>query len=322
VRIVGTGIARLPHHQSNEELAPLLGITAAEIESLTGVKRRYVGAASMDLPTLHAEACRQALGDGGPPDLIINASVGFHQLIPDTTIFIQRALGLEGIAGFSMHATCLTFLHTLQIADAYLRGGTYRRILVTSAEFNSRVRDFRHPESAALLGDAGAALVLEPSPDGGIVHASIRAWPEAAELTRVDGFGLRKHPLALETTPQDYLFAMDGPAVLRAACKRFVQHMQQFWKASGLGPESIDLVVPHQPSAAGMRFLERYGFARERTVNVLEDYGNCASVSLPLALATAHREGRLSSGSNVLFVGTGAGLSVGSIVMRCAAEPS
>lgn len=321
VRVVGSGIATLPHHQSNAELAELLGMSADEIERMSGVRRRYVGAADMDLPTLHAMACREALAEGGPPDLIINASVGFHQLIPDTTIFIQRALGLDGIPGFSVHATCLSFLHAVQLAHAYLRTGAYRRILVSSAELNSRVRNFAEPESAALLGDAGAALVLEAcdDPGAGILHASIKAWPAGAELTEVRGFGLRKHPLAPETAPSDYLFSMDGAALLKAASRRFVQHMNAFWDAARIDRDEIDLVVPHQPSGSGLRFLARYGFAPEKIVNILPDYGNCASVSLPLALALACREGRLHDGDKLLLVGTGAGLAVGAILWRWSA---
>jgi 3-oxoacyl-[acyl-carrier-protein] synthase-3 len=320
VRVVGSGIAQLDHHQTNAELAERLGMSADEIERVSGVRRRYVGGPELDLPTLHALACREALGDGGPPDLILNASVGFHQLIPDTSIFIQRALGLEGIPGFSMHGTCLSFLYALQLADTYLRSGVYRRILVSSAELNSRVRNFAEPESAALLGDAGAAVVLEACTDAsaGIVHCSIRAWPDTAELTQLTGFGLRKHPLHPETTPDDYLFRMDGTAVLRAASRRFLQHMNQFWQSSGLSKDDIDLVVPHQPSGSGLRFLERYGFGPEKIVNILPDYGNCAAVSLPLALAIALREDRLRSGQKLLFVGTGAGLAVGAVVFQWA----
>lgn len=320
VRVVGTGIAKLTHHQQNAELAPHLGMSAIEIERLTGVRARYVGESSLDLPTMHAMASREALGKGGPPDLILNASVGFHQLIPDTSIFIQRALGYEGIPGFSMHATCLSFLYALQLADVYLRAGTYRRILVTSAELNSRVRDFAEPESAALLGDAAAAVVLEACDDAqaGVRHCSIRAWPQTAELTQVTGFGLRKHPLDAETKPSDYLFGMDGTAVLKAASRRFVQHMNQFWESAGVAREEIDLVVPHQPSGSGLRFLERYGFAADKVINILPDYGNCASVSLPLALAIAHRDGRLHAGNKLLLVGTGAGLAVGAIVFQWA----
>lgn len=321
VRIVGTGVAKLAHHESNEELSERLGMSPAEIERLSGVRARYVGGPTMDLPTLHALACREALADGGPPDLILNASVGFHQLIPDTTIFIQRALGLEGIPGFSMHGTCLSFLYALQLADAYLRAGTYRRILVSSAELNSRVRNFAEPESAALLGDAGAAVVLEAcreAPQAGVLHCSVRAWPQSAELTQLTGFGLRKHPLDPETRPSDYLFTMDGTAVLKAASRRFLQHMSQFWQSSGLSKDDIDLVVPHQPSGTGLRFLERYGFAPTKIVNILPDYGNCGAVSMPLALALAHREGRLCAGHKVLFVGTGAGLAVGAIAFAWA----
>jgi 3-oxoacyl-[acyl-carrier-protein] synthase-3 len=321
VRVVGSGLAQLAHHQSNAELSELLGMSAADIERMSGVRARYVGGPSMDLPTLHALACKEALGDGGPPDLILNASVGFHQLIPDTTIFIQRALGLEGIPGFSMHGTCLSFLYALQVADAYLRAGLYRRILVSSAELNSRVRNFAEPESAALLGDAGAAVVLEACDEpqqAGVLHCSIQAWPQTAELTQLTGFGLRKHPMDPETKPSDYLFTMDGSAVLKAASRRFLQHMNQFWDRAALSKDEIDLVIPHQPSGSGLRFLERYGFPSDKVINILPDYGNCAAVSMPLALAIARREGRLRVGDKVLFVGTGAGLAVGAIVFQWA----
>jgi 3-oxoacyl-[acyl-carrier-protein] synthase-3 len=314
VRVVGAGVAQLSHHESNEELVDRLGMSSAEIEQMCGVRARYVGEADLTLPALHALACREALAAGGPPDLIINASVGFHQLIPDTSVFIQRALGLEGIAGFSMHATCLSFLYALQVADAHVRTGAYRRILVTSAEFNTRVRNFNEPESAALLGDAGAAIVLEPAPRGGVRHCSIRAWPATAELTQVQGFGLGKHPLAKETTADDYLFSMNGPAVLRAASRRFLQHMTDFWRSTGKCKDDVDLVVPHQPSSSGLRLLEHYGFPSDKIVNVLPDYGNCAAVSLPLALAIAMRTGRLRDRDRLLFVATGAGLGVGAML--------
>lgn len=318
MRITGAGIAQLAHHQTNEELAPRLGMSASEIEAMTGVRARFVGPDDMTLPELHALACRDALGDGGPPDLIINASVGFHQLIPDTSVFIQRELGYEGICSFSMHGTCISFLHALSVADAHIRSGNYRRVLVTSAEFNTRVRDFRRPESAALLGDAGAALVFEPAddPSRGVEKNLIRAWPKHAELTEVRGFGLRKHPLHEDTVSEDYLFSMDGPGVLRAASKLFLVHMAEFFQSAGITQKDVDLIVPHQPSGKGLRFLAKAGFAQERTVNVLAEYGNCAAVSMPLAMAIAFREGLLRPNERVLLLGTAAGLSVGSMLLR------
>lgn len=221
-------------------------------------------------------ACRQALQGQSAPELIINASVGFHQLIPDTTVFIQQALGLRGVAGFSLRGTCLSFLYALQLADAQIRTGQYRRVLITSAELNSRVRNFAHPESAALLGDAGAAILLEgcDSPELGMEAASMRTWPQHADLTEVQGFGLRHHPLAPDTREHHYLFAMDGPMVLRAASRLFVAHLRDFIAHTGVSPAEVDLVVPHQASGTALRFLARCGFAEDKTVNILADYGN------------------------------------------------
>src|SRR5207244_3120753 len=127
--------------------------TADWIVTHTGVERRRVADAHMEVADLAADAARQALGDAGPPDLIIYASASVRQLIPDTSVFLQRALGYEGIPCYSVHATCMSFLVGLHLANALLTTRAYRRILICSAEIATRGRNYTEAESAALLGD-------------------------------------------------------------------------------------------------------------------------------------------------------------------------
>jgi 3-oxoacyl-[acyl-carrier-protein] synthase-3 len=127
---------------------------------------------------------------------------------------------------------------------------------------------------------------------------------------------VERHPQDARTIPADNLFHMEGPRVFRMAAREAPAVLDRALCAAGVAREQLDLIVPHQTSAPGMRHLERMGFARERTVDVLAEYGNCVAASIPLALAVAAEEGRLQRGSHVLICGTGAGFSAAAAVLR------
>jgi 3-oxoacyl-[acyl-carrier-protein] synthase-3 len=141
-------------------------------------------------------------------------------------------------------------------------------------------------------------------------------WTEGADLTEVRGAGLRCHPNDPATRPEDNLFHMRGPAVYRLALERSPEMLRGVIADAGLRMEDVDLVVPHQASAPGLELLPRLGFAPERVVNIVAEYGNCVAASLPMALAIAERDGRLRRGQHVLLCGTGAGLDVAAAVLR------
>jgi 3-oxoacyl-[acyl-carrier-protein] synthase-3 len=141
-------------------------------------------------------------------------------------------------------------------------------------------------------------------------------WPQFAELSEVRGLGTRQHPLDPATTQDSYFFHMNGPALYRRAIERGDCLIQQLLRAAGLTPCDVDLVVPHQTTDLGVRVYARFGFPEDRIVNVVREHGNCVAASIPLALATAHAEGRLERGMTVLLIGTGAGLSIAGALLR------
>ena len=206
VKIVSTGHYLPPRVETAEDLAPRVGRSARWIERRTGVKERRISDESMDL--MGARAAKAALGDGPPPDLVINASLTPIQLIPDSSIFIQKALGLEGVGSFSIHATCLSFLVALKTASAMIESGLHRRILIVSAEQGSVCRDFEHPESAVLIGDGAGAAILEPTPEGEdseFIQHVFQTYPSGSNLAELRGCGTRAHPNDPNTVTADNL---------------------------------------------------------------------------------------------------------------------
>jgi 3-oxoacyl-[acyl-carrier-protein] synthase-3 len=316
VRIVSTGFWAPPRTETAAALAPRLGVSEEWIIQHTGVARRRIAEVPMEV--MAAEAARQAIGDGPPPDLVINASLTPRQLIPDSSVFIQRELGLEGIPSFSIHATCLSFLVALHNASALIGAGAYERILIVSSEVGSLSRNFAEPESAALIGDGAAAAVVEHAGDSSsaLLAYEMGTWPSGAELTELRGGGIRKHPNLPDWTAEDNLFHMNGPGVYKMARRRVALVLSRVLERAGLSRDDIDLVVPHQASGPALAAITRYGFSPERVVNIIAEYGNCIAASTPMALHAAASSGRLRRGDRVLLLGTGAGLSVGAVVLR------
>jgi 3-oxoacyl-[acyl-carrier-protein] synthase-3 len=317
VKITSTAIYAPPRVETAAQLAPRIGRSEEWIITRTGVRERRISEEPVEVMAAHA--ARAALQSGPPPDLIVNASTTARQLIPDTSVFIQEQLGLEGIPSFSIHATCLSFLVALYNAAALVAAGAYRRVLVVSAECASVARNLAEPESAALLGDGAAAAVLEPTPQGESSELQsfiMTTWPTGAALTELRGCGQRCPPDDARTRAEDNLFSMDGPGVYRMARRRVIALVQEILSTNGLRPEDVDWVVPHQASGPALELGPRMGFRAERVVNIVARYGNCVAASIPMALAHAAAEGNLQRGNRVLLLGTGAGFSVAGALLR------
>ncbi len=316
VSIVGTGMYAPEGVETAADLAPRIGKSERWIERRTGVLRRHISDEPMNV--MAARAVRQALGDGPPPDLLLNASLTPLQLIPDSSVFILEELGLPGIASYSIHGTCLSFLLGLHTASCLVHSGAYKRIAVVSSEQGSVCRDFDQPESAALIGDGAGAAIVEAStrPEQGILGFAQQTFPDGAELTELRGCGTRHHPNDPTTTDKDNLFQMQGPGVYKMALRRVPPIIGGLLQEVGLRPQDIDVVVPHQPSGPGMKAYEKLGFHTDQIVNIIGEYGNCIAASLPMALASAHRQGRIQRGDLVMMLGTGAGLSIAGMIIR------
>ncbi len=289
------------------------------IEGRTGVLQRHIADEDESMATMAATAGAEAL-DGERPDLIINASLTPIQLIPDSSVFVQKELGFEGIPSFSVHATCMSFAVGLHTAGALVTAGAYRRVLVVSSEQGSVCRDFEHPESAALIGDGAAAAVIEPTPTGEsseLLSWAMSTWPEGSDLAELRGCGTRRHPNDPRTEPGDNLFRMRGPRIYKMAVTKVDELVEALLDQANMTRDAIDWVVPHQPSGPGLGAVSsRFGFAEDRVVNIISEYGNCIAASIPMALHTAIASGRLQRGQTFMLLGTGAGLSVAGAILR------
>jgi 3-oxoacyl-[acyl-carrier-protein] synthase III len=316
-QVTGTGLYVPPKVETAEDLAPRVNKSVEWIVSSTGVKKRHI--AEEPVERMAAEAARRALGSGPPPDLILNASTTPRQLIPDTSVFLEAELGLSGVASHTIHGTCLSFLIALHTAGAFIATHAYRRVLVVSSEIGTVGRNYAEPESAVLLGDGAAAAVIEPNPTGGtskLVAYVAGTFPKYSDLAELRGAGTHRFPGAPGTRAEDNLFHMNGTRLFRAAVLSVGNMLKRLFDQSGLAASDIDLVVPHQPSKPAVEALGRWGFGPDRVVDIVSEYGNCIAASMPMALATAHADGRLSRGKRVLFVGTGAGLSIGLAILE------
>ena len=318
IKITSSGYYLPDKIETAEELAPKINKTADWIISRTGVKERRVS--DIDVDKMGAIAAKNALSNGEKPDLILNASGVGKQVIPDTSVFFQKELGFDGIPSFTIHATCLSFIVALNTAASFISQGVYKRILIISADRGTRGRNYNQAESAALLGDAAAAIIVEKTPmneSSKYMDFSMETWPEGSSLTEVRGGGTNLHPQDSKTTIDDNLFSMNGPMIYKMARKKVYKMIQKDFKKNNLTINDINLVIPHQASNLAIKAYSKFGgFQKDKVVNIIDKTGNCVASSLPLALAISIDKGKIKRGDLLYLIGTGAGLSAASILLR------
>ena len=318
VKINGTGLYLPPKVETSEEIANLIGKSSDWIHQKSGVFERRIS--EIDVDKMGAIAGEKAIGNGQPPDLIINASGVPKQTIPDTSTFFQKEMGYEGIPSFSIHCTCLSFIVAFHTASSLISSNSYKRILIISSDRGSIGRNFNEPESASLLGDGAAAIILEPSSlkeNNELLHYSMNTYPSGSNYTEVRGGGTMKHPQNPETTLDDNLFTMNGPAVYKIARKQIYKILLETLRATSMNREDIDWVIPHQASGKAVEaHISSGGFKREQVLETISKFGNCVAASVPMTLAMALEKKCIKRGDLILLIGTGAGLSAGCTLLR------
>ena len=315
-KITGWGDYLPDRIQTAEELSKKIRKSSRWIISRAGVSERRIS--EIDVDKMGAIAAKRAVANKPPPDLIINASGVPKQTIPDTSVFIQKELGYNGIPSFSINSTCLSFLTSIHVAGSFIHNNTYKKILIVSSDRGSRGRNFNEPESSALLGDAAAAVYIEPSNNKakGMIDFQMNSWPAGAILTEVRGGGTNLHPQDSNTKDEDNLFSMNGPEVFKFSLPKVHNMILDILKRNNLEQSDIDLLIPHQASGKGVKAYSKYGgFNVNKVMNIVNETGNCVAASLPLALVLAHQENRINNNDKILLVGTGAGLSIASAII-------
>lgn len=323
LKIIGLGRYLPKRIVPSSDLEAMCDLPTGWVERRNGVReRRWVTDETSSFMSSQAalEALNEARLKPNQLDLIINASGTGEQAIPDTGALIQRQLGLgnSGIHAMTVHMTCLSFVAGLDVAANFLQNGRYKNILICSADVASCGINPKEPESASLVGDAAAAVVVtrpDEADPSKIHHAHFKTFGDGAYLTSIMGGGSRFHPRFSGHRPEDDLFHMDGPAVLRMARNIAPDFLEELYCGLSKSLVDIDVVVPHQASKIGLMMLERFGWPDKKIMKTIETLGNCVAASIPSTLYQAVRDCSIQRGTKILLVGTGAGLSIGGMVL-------
>lgn len=325
LRIAGVGVALPAGRVLSSDLDRRIGRDAGWIEATFRIRERRVANANETTSRLGADAARSALAAAGlqpaDVDVLIGACGVMEQPIPGAGPLIQHELGLgqSGIPAFDVNATCLSFLAALDVAALGFEAGRWRRALIVSSDIASAGLDFEDPQASVIFGDGAAAAVVEAAPLSapGFTYR-LETYSEARDLCVLEAGGTRLRPEPdLEAFLARSKFRMDGPGVFRAAGRRLPGFLDRVLKDAGVSRDEIALVVPHQASGHGLDAVPRLlGFPREKIVEIFADHGNQIAASIPTALHTAIKQGRLRRGDLVLLIGTAAGLSLGAALLR------
>ena len=316
-KITGWGKYLPPNIETAEQLSNKINKSPEWIISRAGVSERRVS--DIDVDKMGAIAAKDAIGDKPVPDLIINASGVPKQTIPDTSVFIQKELGYEGIPSFSVHSTCLSFITAINVAGSLIQSKAYNNILIVSSDRGTRGRNFNEPESASLLGDAAASVYLEPCDNltSGMIDFDMSSWPKGSNLTEVRGGGTNLHPQDKETEDEDNLFSMNGPEVFKYSLPKVYEMILTILNRNQISQSDIDFLIPHQASGKGVKAYWKFGgFEKSKVMDIVNETGNCVAASLPLALVMAYEKKNIKKDDVILLVGTGAGLSIASAIIR------
>ncbi len=316
--VLGTGSALPEQRVSNADLAERLDTSDEWIVERTGIRFRHIAGSHETTSTLAAAACRAALDAAGIAaqdiDLIVLATATPDQTFPATATKVQAMLGIDDCVAFDVAAVCSGFLYAVQVADSMLRTGIHRRALVIGAETFSRILDWEDRTTAVLFGDGAGAIVLEgqeSEAEGGrgILATRLHADGRHNELLYVDG--------GPSTTGTVGKLRMKGREVFRHAVVNLASVLQESLDIAGLTPSAVDWVVPHQANARILEATSRkLGLPAEKVVVTVDRHANTSAASVPLALDTATRDGRIQPGQIVVLEAMGGGFTWGAAVLR------
>ena len=319
-RIVGVGSALPERCVTNAMLAAELGERGIEtsdewIMARTGISQRYIASPEVTSSVLGARSARAALAYCGMApesiDLIIVATSTPDYVFPSTACLVQRDLGIAGCPAFDVQAVCSGFVYALSVADALITNGSAKNALVIGAEVFSRILDWSDRGTCVLFGDGAGAVVLSASDRPGILASKLHADGRHEGLLRTAG---NVSHGAIVGTP---FLTMDGQAVFKLAVSMLDQVGRETVAAAGMTVADIDWLVPHQ---ANIRILQatgrKLGIPAERVVVTVDRHANTSAASVPLALDTAVRDGRIREGHRVMLQGVGGGFTWGSVFVQ------
>lgn len=325
-RITGIGFHVPPRVVTNHDLEQVMDTTDAWIVERTGIRERHFADPGMGSGELGAEAARRALADAGRSpadvDFVVFATTTPDWMFPGNGVLVQQRLGMDTVGALDVRNACSGFVYALSVADAFVRIGRYRCVLVIGAEVQSTGLDLSTGgrDMAVLFGDGAGAAVVEPSGDGrGILSWSLHSegagaqdlWCEApsslvAGRVTTEMIAERRH------FPR-----MNGRQVFKNATTRFPEVIHEVLAGAGHTLDEVALVVPHQANQRiGDAVAQRLGLPPEKVFQNIERYGNTTAASVPIALTEARDAGLVKPGDLVVLAAFGAGFAWGACALR------
>lgn len=315
----GIGSALPPRIMKNTDFAGMVETSDEWIVQRTGIRQRHIAADDETTASLGEAAARAALANAGLTaadiDLIVLATSTPNNTFPATAVDIQNRLGMHHGFAFDMQAVCSGFVYAVATADAYIRGGLAKRVLVIGSETFSRILDWNDRSTCVLFGDGAGALVLEAAEgagtiaDRGVLAASLRSDGAHKEKLFVDG-----GPSTTGTVGQ---LRMEGREVFKHAVGMITDVIEATFTQAGISAAELDWFVPHQ---ANKRIIDasakKLGIAEEKVVVTVDLHGNTSAASVPLALSVAVADGRIRKGDLVLLEAMGGGFTWGAVLLR------
>jgi 3-oxoacyl-[acyl-carrier-protein] synthase-3 len=313
--LVGTGSALPARRVTHDELAQTVDTSHDWIVERTGIHARHIAGDGETTATLATEAARKALAAAGVAPgqigLIVLATATPDQTFPASATLVQTALGIDDCIAFDVAAVCTGFLYALSVADNMLKGGMADHALVIGSETFSRILDWEDRATCVLFGDGAGAVVLKAVEGGnkGILAARLHADGRHNNLLFVDG--------GPSTTGTVGKVRMKGKEVFRHAVVNLAAVLNETLAAAGHETDDIDWVVPHQ---ANKRILDatakKLGLDPAKVIVTVDRHANTSAASVPLALDTAVRDGRIKPGDLLMLEAMGGGFTWGAALLR------
>ncbi len=322
-KIIGTGSYLPQKRVTNQDLTEQLAAKGIEtsdewIVSRSGISARHYAADDELASDLAVHAAQRALEMAGlaPTDIdlviVAGSTPDFYGSFPSTACIVQRKLGMaNGSAAFDVQAVCSGFVYAMSVADAFIKSGSNKNVLVIGAEVFSRILNFEDRTTCVLFGDGAGAIVMTASREPGVLATKLHADGSHADILSVPG------NVANGAIAGSGFLYMDGPAVYKLAVSVLEQVATEALAHAGMAAEQLDWLVPHQANIRIMKSTARkLKLPDDKMVVTVDQHGNTSAASIPLALDTAVRDGRIKPGHNVLMEGVGGGFTWGAVLVR------
>ncbi|REK53907.1 MAG: 3-oxoacyl-ACP synthase [Thermobacillus sp.] len=321
VGILGTGKYVPDRILTNHDLEKIVETNDEWIVTRTGIRERHIAAENQATSDLAYEAAVRALEAAklAPEDLdlIIVATITPDMFFPSTACILQDKLGARKAAAFDLSAACSGFIYSLATATGMLKSGMYRNALVVGAECLSRITDYTDRNTCILFGDGAGAVVLGEVPEGrGFRSFELGADGSGGPLLKLAGGGSRMPASAETVSSKAHYIYMAGNEVFKFAVRIMGSAAEEALRKAGIDKKDVDLLVPHQANIRIIQAaLSRLELPEEKCMINLDRYGNASAASIPIALAEAVEQGRVSEGDCLVLVGFGGGLTWGASVL-------